>query len=106
MGMHHTYSYPEAVNHAANIVITDQAVTRTHRMLRLRELLYSLAVSIPESWGTQTRILLSRREASIDALVNALTMDMYENPDPPQYQVLSSIMLLALTIKQMSGIAQ
>jgi hypothetical protein len=98
------YSYPEAVNHAANIVITDQAVTRTSRLARLRELLYSLANSIPESWYTESRPVLTRREHSIDYIIEALTIDMYENEDLTRYQILSSILLVALTIKQMSGV--
>ena len=101
--MHHTYSYPEAVNHAANIVITDQAVTRSHRLARLRELLYSLANSIPQSWGTRARTTLAAHEPSIDSVITALSMDMYDNPDLTRYQILSSILLVALTIKQMSG---
>jgi hypothetical protein len=99
------YSYPEAVNYAANLVIAEKAVTRTHRLARLRELLYGLAKSIPEAWGTDARAVLERHEPSIDQIISAITMDMYDNQELVRYQVLSSILLVALTIKQMSVVA-
>ncbi len=94
------YSYGEAVNRAASNVLNDRTVARQRQIEELEELLYSLGNSIPESWETQTRTLLTGRERSIDRLVRVLTMEMHLDPKHPRYSVLSSVLLLAFTIKQ------
>ena len=95
---HHLYS--DAVNYAATQVLSHAHVTRRKRVEELRELLYSLAATIPDSWQTTSRPILARREPSIDRILHALSYDVCENQESPRYQVLSSVMLLALTVKQ------
>ena len=94
-------NYSEAVNHAANLLLADRAAQRAQRIENLFDLLHSLAATIPESWGTETRAMLANREPSIDRIVEALSMDVAEHPDLSDYFVLSSVLLLALTIKQL-----
>jgi len=94
------YTYSEAVNRAASDVLTDYALARPRRVEQLRELLYSLGPTIPESWGTKSRALIAGRERSMDLLVRVLSSEMYVAPDHPRYDVLSGVLLLALTIKQ------
>lgn len=96
-------NYSEAVNYAANLVLTDLAAQRAQRIERLLDLLHSLAFTIPESWKTKSRGMLARRESSIERIVQALSIDVAEHPELSEYFVLSSVLLLALTIKQLSG---
>jgi hypothetical protein len=96
-------NYSEAVNYAANLVLTDRAVQRTQRVERLFDLLHSLGHTIPEVWGTRSRAILARRERSIERIVQSLSIDVAEHPDLSEYFVLSSVLLLALTIKQLIG---
>ncbi len=100
---YHYANYSEAVNHAANLVLTDETSKRAQRVDRLFELLYSLADSIPESWKTAARTTLERRECSIERIVRVLSRDVAEHPEFSEYFVLSSVLLLALTIKQLSA---
>ena len=100
--MHEHYCFPEAVNRAANVVISNGAGARSHRANRLLDLLHGFAQAIPDSWGTGVRRLLVHQERSIDYIVRVLSLDVKRNPEPQRYQVLSSVLLLALTIKQMS----
>jgi hypothetical protein len=95
-----SYLYSDAVHNAAMHVLTDGASPRPKRVEELRELLYSLAPSIPDSWQTSSRPILARRERSIDQILHALSFDVCENVESPRYQVLSSVMMLALTVKQ------
>ena len=95
------YAYSEAVHYATNQVLMDAAATRRMRIEQLRELLYSLAATIPEAWSTHARPILAHREPSIERVVSALTGDIHDNREHARYLVLSSIQLLALTIKQL-----
>ncbi len=100
--MHYTCSnYSEAVNYAANLVLADRAAHRAQRIERLLDLLHSLAYTIPESWRTNSRSVLERRERSIERIVQALSADVAEHPELSEYFVLSSVLQLALTIKQL-----
>ena len=94
------YSYGEAVDRAASNVLRNATIARQRQVEQLQDLLYSLGNSIPEAWGTQTKALLTRREHSLDHLVGILTMEMHLDPEHPRYSVLSSLLLLAFTIKQ------
>jgi hypothetical protein len=103
--MHYNCSnYSEAVNYAANLVLTDRAAQRAQRVERLLDLLHSLAHTIPEAWGTKSRPILTRRERSIERIVQVLSLDVAEHPELSEYFVLSSVLLLALTIKQLSAV--
>jgi hypothetical protein len=95
------YIYSDAVHYATNQVLTNAAATSRMRIEQLRELLYSLAATIPEAWRTHTRPVLTHQESSIERVVGALAIDLHENREPSHYFVLSSIQLLALTIKQL-----
>ena len=95
--------YSDAVHYAASQVLLDAAFTKQTQVERLRELLYSLASTIPEAWGTRSRAILIRRDSSIERVVRTLASDLYNNSEPSRYLVLSSVQLLALTIKQMDG---
>ncbi len=98
-----TSLYSEAVDLAASNVLSDHAASRKDRARQLTELLYSLGTTIPESWQTSARKVLYARERSIDRILNALSKDVGDNPYHLRYQVLSSVLLLALTVKQFSG---
>lgn len=91
------------MNHAANLVLTDRAIHRAQRTERLLDLLHSLAQTIPESWGTKSRALLARRERSIERIIHALSLDVAEHPELSEYFALSSVLLLAFTIKQLGA---
>ena len=103
MMMYHTSLYSEAVDTAASNVLRNDATPRKDRARQLTELLYSLGPSIPESWHTSARTVLDRRERSIDRILHALSKDVCDNPHHTRYDVLSSVMLLALTVKQVSA---
>jgi hypothetical protein len=96
-------NYSDAVSHAANLVLTDRGVHRAQRTERLLDLLHSLAQTIPESWGTKSRALLACRERSIERIIHALSLDVAEHPELSEYFVLSSVLLLAFTIKQLGA---
>jgi hypothetical protein len=95
------YRYSDAVHFAANQVLAQTTFSPQSRADQLRELLYSLAPTIPETWATPSRGLLVRRELSIEIVIDALGRDLQENTDSSRYLVLSSILLLAQTIKQL-----
>lgn len=94
-------NYSEAVNFAASLVLTDRSAQRTQQIERLLDLLHSLALTIPEAWGTKSRAVLANRERSIERIVQALSMDVADHPQLSEYFVLSSVLLLALTVKQL-----
>ena len=95
------YRYSDAVHFAANQVLAQTSFSPQSRTDQLSELLYSLAPTIPETWATRSRGLLARREPSIEIVIDALGRDLQDNAKTSRYLVLSSILLLALTIKQL-----
>lgn len=97
--------YADAVHYAMTNAMAASSSLAVREM-GLRELLYELAQSIPASWQTASRELLSQREASIDRIVHMLSIDLGYATEPIRYNVLSSVLLVALTIKQMTSAAQ
>jgi hypothetical protein len=95
------YRYSDAVHFAANQVLAQTSFSPQSRTDQLCELLYSLAPTIPETWPTLSRGLLARREPAIEIVIDALGRDLQENTDSSRYLVLSSVLMLALTIKQL-----
>lgn len=94
--------YSEAVHHAMMNTVS-AAISRRTRIEMLRELLYSLGESIPNAWNTSARPMLERREHSVDRITHALSSDLAYSSESARYQVLSSVLLVALTIKQSTG---
>ena len=102
MPMQHTgHIYTDAVNYAMMNTLS-AAPSPVARVRGLWELLYELAQSIPVSWQTASRSVLERREASIDCVISELSIDLGQAIEPIRYNVLSSVLLVALTIKQMT----
>ena len=97
------YNYTDAVHYAANLVLMDRTAVRSQRIERLFELLYSLAESIPVSWGTTSQAMLARREGSIERIVQSLSFDVVEHQEYSNYSVLSSVLSVALSIKQLTA---
>jgi hypothetical protein len=93
------YTYPEAVHFAAARVLSDDGITVNKRIEGLQDLLYSLDSSIPESWHTRTRTLLSRRECNMDRVLEAVSKDLTSDVAPSRYDVLGAILQLVLTVK-------
>ena len=94
------YSYSEAVHYATERVLaTSAAMSRKARAEQLKELLYDLATSIPNVWGTASRNELLTRQP-IERILTSLVQDMSNDLDGFRYQVLSSIFQLALVVKQ------
>ena len=92
--------YADAVHYAMTNAMAPAAPAA--RMERMRELLYGLAQTIPCAWNTLARKTLENREGSIDRIVYELSLDMGQGCDPIRYHVLNSVLLVALTIKQMT----
>jgi hypothetical protein len=103
MPMQYTgHIYADAVNYAMMNAL-NAAPSQVARVRGLWELLYELAQSIPLSWQTSSRVVLERREASIDCVITELSVDLGQAIEPIRYHVLSSVLLVALTIKQMTN---
>jgi hypothetical protein len=99
--MQYSYTYSDAVHFAA------ESALRTYpfasRSEHLRELLYGLGNTIPEAWSTSTRQLLAGREACIELLLEGIRSDLGGDYESYRYQVLSSILQLALMVKQLGS---
>jgi hypothetical protein len=106
MPMQYTgHIYADAVHYAMTNAMA-ASPSPAARVTGLRELLYDLAQSIPAAWQTATREVLEQRESSIDQIVHKLSIDLGYATEPIRYNVLSSVLLVALTIKQMTSAAQ
>ncbi|MDP4234385.1 MAG: hypothetical protein Q8921_11345 [Bacteroidota bacterium] len=92
--------YSDAVHYAMTNAIS-RGDTLPTRIDSLWELLYGLGPSIPKAWNTLSRSSLERGERSIDRVVFELSNDVAYSIDTVRYHVLSSVLLVALTIKQM-----
>jgi hypothetical protein len=99
--MQYTYTYSEAVHFAAETaLLSGQVASKSDQ---LRELLYGLGSSIPEAWSTSTRQMLAGRESCIERLLEGIRSDLGGDYESYRYQVLSSILQLALMVKQVGG---
>ena len=90
----------DAVHYAMTRAIARGETLHT-RIDGLWELLYGLGPSIPTAWNTRSRGTLERGERSIDRVVFELSNDVAYSVESARFHVLSSVLLVALTIKQM-----
>jgi hypothetical protein len=103
MPMQYTgHIYADAVNYAMMNAL-NASPSQVARVRGMWELLYELAQSIPTSWQTASREVLEQRELSIDRIIQELSIDVAQSTEPIRYHVLSSVLLVALTIKQMTN---
>ncbi len=93
--------YSDAVHYAMTSAIS-RGETLHSRIAGLWELLYELGPSIPTAWNTLSRTTLERGESSLDRIVFELSKDVAYAVEPARYHVLTSVLVVALTIKQMT----